>query len=83
MPLVVPEVNKESAFKHMGIIANPNCSTIQCMLPLKVLSEKYGLKRVIYSTYQAVSGTGHKGVEDLQNGLKRFKRKGISTSNCK
>ena len=75
VPLVVPEVNKEAAFKHMGIIANPNCSTIQCMLPLKVLSEKYGLKRVIYSTYQAVSGTGHKGIEDLQNGLKGLKAK--------
>ena len=47
VPLVVPEVNPETAFKNNGIIANPNCSTIQCMLPLKVLEEKYGLKRVI------------------------------------
>lgn len=70
VPLVVPEVNPETAFKNNGIIANPNCSTIQCMLPLKVLEEKYGLKRVIYSTYQAVSGSGHKGIEDLENGLK-------------
>ena len=70
VPLIVPEVNSEAAFKNSGIIANPNCSTIQCMLPLKVLEEKYGLKRVIYSTYQAVSGSGHKGIEDLENGLK-------------
>lgn len=70
VPLVVPEVNPETAFKNSGIIANPNCSTIQCMLPLKVLEEKYGLKRVVYSTYQAVSGSGHKGIEDLENGLR-------------
>lgn len=69
VPLVVPEVNPEEAFKHKGIIANPNCSTIQCMAPLKVL-EKYGIKRVVYSTYQAVSGTGYKGVIDLEEGLK-------------
>lgn len=70
VPLVVPEVNPESAFEHKGIIANPNCSTIQCMAPLKVLAEKYGIKRVVYNTYQAVSGTGYKGVIDLQEGLK-------------
>lgn len=70
VPLIVPEVNREFAFENKGIIANPNCSTIQCVLPLKVLHEKYGLKRVIYNTYQAVSGTGQKGIEDLQNGLK-------------
>lgn len=70
VPLVVPEVNPDDAFKHNGIIANPNCSTIQCMAPLKVLADKYGIKRVVYSTYQAVSGTGHKGVVDLENGLK-------------
>lgn len=70
VPLVVPEVNGNEAYKNHGIIANPNCSTIQCMAPLKVLAEKYGLKRVIYSTYQAVSGTGHKGIMDLEGGLK-------------
>ncbi len=75
VPLVVPEVNKETAFENHGIIANPNCSTIQCMLPLKVLAEKYGLKRVIYNTYQAVSGTGQKGIEDLENGLKGLEPK--------
>ena len=70
VPLIVPEVNAEAALKNNGIIANPNCSTIQCMLPLKVLREMYGLKRVIFNTYQAVSGSGHKGIEDLENGLK-------------
>lgn len=75
VPLVVPEVNPERALENRGIIANPNCSTIQCMAPLKALAEKYGLKRIIYSTYQAVSGTGQKGVEDLQNGLKGFEPK--------
>lgn len=75
VPLIVPEVNSEIAFKNRGIIANPNCSTIQCMLPLKALEEKYGLKRVIYSTYQAVSGSGYKGIEDLENGLREEKPK--------
>lgn len=70
VPLVVPEVNPQEAFNHKGIIANPNCSTIQCMAPLKVLADNYGIKRVVYSTYQAVSGTGHKGVVDLEEGLK-------------
>ena len=72
VPLVVPEVNAGAValYKAKGIIANPNCSTIQAMLPLKPLSERYGLKRVIYSTYQAVSGAGMKGCSDLENGLK-------------
>lgn len=72
VPLVVPEVNPEAIqeYKKKGIIANPNCSTIQAMVPLKPLSDAYGLKRVIYSTYQAVSGAGHKGYMDLENGLK-------------
>ena len=67
VPLVVPEVNMEDAFKNKGIIANPNCSTIQAMLPLKALEDKYGIKRVVYSTYQAVSGAGRNGLEDLKN----------------
>ena len=70
VPLVVPEVNPEAAFKHKGIIANPNCSTIQSVVPLKVLDDLFGIKRVIYSTYQAVSGSGVKGIADLENGLK-------------
>lgn len=67
VPLIVPEVNKEMIEKNNGIIANPNCSTIQAVIPLKVLHERYTLKRVIYSTYQAVSGAGIKGIKDLEN----------------
>ena len=70
VPLVVPEVNPEDAFKHNGIIANPNCSTIQAMLPLKPIHDKYGIKRIVYSTYQAVSGSGVKGIKDLEEGLR-------------
>ena len=68
VPLVVPEVNPEDAFKHKGIIANPNCSTIQAVVALKPLEDAFKIKRVVYSTYQAVSGAGVAGVEDLQNG---------------
>lgn len=70
VPLVVPEVNANSIRDTDKIIANPNCSTIQAMLPLKVLDDNYGLKRVIYSTYQAVSGAGRNGILDLENGIK-------------
>lgn len=70
VPLVVPEVNSEELKKHNGIIANPNCSTIQAVVPLKVLDEAYKIKRIVYSTYQAVSGAGQKGVDDLENGIK-------------
>ena len=70
IPLVVPEANPEALDGHNGIIANPNCSTIQVMPILKVLADKYGLKRVIYSTYQAVAGSGQKGIDDLEANLK-------------
>lgn len=70
VPLVVPEVNPDAIKEHKGIIANPNCSTIQAVVPLKPLHEKYKIKRVIYSTYQAVSGSGLKGVKDLEDGIK-------------
>lgn len=73
VPLVVPEVNKEDIANNKGIIANPNCSTIQAVLPLKALDDKYTIKRIVYSTYQAVSGAGQKGLNDLENG-----RKGIN-----
>ena len=73
VPLVVPEVNKEEIANNKGIIANPNCSTIQAVLPLKALDDKYKIKRIVYSTYQAVSGAGQKGLSDLENG-----RKGIN-----
>jgi aspartate-semialdehyde dehydrogenase len=69
VPLIVPEVNPEAVKNHKGIIANPNCSTIQAMLPLKPLLDNYGIKRIVYSTYQAVSGSGLKGINDLKEGL--------------
>lgn len=68
VPLVVPEVNPEEIPNNHGIIANPNCSTIQAVLPLKALDDRYRIKRIVYSTYQAVSGAGQKGVSDLKNG---------------
>lgn len=70
VPLVVPEVNPEDIKKNKGIIANPNCSTIQAMVAIKPLHDKYKIKRIVYSTYQAVSGAGRAGWEDLENGLK-------------
>lgn len=70
VPLVVPEVNPEDIAKNKGIIANPNCSTIQAVVALKPLHDKYKIKRIVYSTYQAVSGAGRAGVLDLQNGIK-------------
>ncbi|MDR3365082.1 MAG: aspartate-semialdehyde dehydrogenase [Clostridiales Family XIII bacterium] len=71
VPLVVPEVNPEDAGgAAKGIIANPNCSTIQAMVPLKPLYDKYGIKRIVYSTYQAVAGSGVKGIRDLEEGVK-------------
>ncbi len=69
VPLVVPEVNPDDIDKHNGIIANPNCSTIQAVVALKPLA-KYDIKRIVYSTYQAVSGAGMSGFADLENGLK-------------
>jgi len=69
VPLVVPEVNPQDITWNKGIIANPNCSTIQAMVALKPLQDKYGIKRVVYSTYQAVSGSGMKGINDLKKGL--------------
>ncbi|MCX7951999.1 MAG: aspartate-semialdehyde dehydrogenase [Clostridiales bacterium] len=70
VPLVVPEVNPEDIKWHKGIIANPNCSTIQAVVALKPLDDLYKIKRVIYSTYQAVSGAGMGGYQDLVNGVK-------------
>ncbi|MDR2771056.1 MAG: aspartate-semialdehyde dehydrogenase [Clostridiales Family XIII bacterium] len=70
VPLVVPEVNPQEIAKHKGIIANPNCSTIQAVVALKPLYDRYGIKRIVYSTYQSVSGSGIKGIRDLEEGLK-------------
>ena len=71
VPLVVPEVNPEKT-KNLkrGIISNPNCSTIQAVVVLKPLLQAYGIRRVVYSTYQAVSGAGSGGIRDLQEGAK-------------
>lgn len=73
VPLVVPEVNPEDLRTHGGIISNPNCSTIQSVVPLKVLHDEFKIKRIIYSTYQAVSGSGIGGINDLQEGIKGAK----------
>lgn len=76
IPLIVPEVNGEDSLNNNGIIANPNCSTIQAVVALKPLHDKFKIKRIIYSTYQAVSGAGNYGVKDLnvddENNLNKF-----------
>lgn len=66
VPLVVPEVNADALKDHQGIIANPNCSTIQMMVALEPIRQAAGLKRIIVSTYQAVSGAGAKAMEELR-----------------
>lgn len=66
VPLVVPEVNEEAIRSHKGIIANPNCSTIQMMVALEPIRKQYGLDRVIVSTYQAVSGAGVSAVKEMK-----------------
>ena len=67
VPLVVPEVNMEDAYNNKGIISNPNCSTIQAVIPINILNKYYTVKRIVYTTFQAVSGAGIKGLEDLKN----------------
>jgi aspartate-semialdehyde dehydrogenase len=68
VPLVVPEVNVEALEAHRGIIANPNCSTIQLVVTLAPIAREFGLRKVVVSTYQAVSGAGRSGVEALEDG---------------
>ena len=70
VPLVVPEVNPEDVHWHKGIIANPNCSTIQMVVALKPLHDAFGLKRVVVSTYQAVSGAGKEAIDELDAQMK-------------
>jgi aspartate-semialdehyde dehydrogenase len=65
VPLVVSEVNPDALRHHRGIVANPNCSTMQMVVALKPLQDEAGIERLVISTYQAVSGTGRKGVEEL------------------
>ena len=69
VPLVVPEVNADALEDHGGLIANANCSTIQMVVTLAPLAREIGLKKVVVSTYQAVSGSGRSGVDALENGL--------------
>ncbi|NTV15405.1 MAG: aspartate-semialdehyde dehydrogenase [Desulfobulbaceae bacterium] len=74
IPLVVPEVNPHAIaqYKNRGIIANPNCSTIQMLVALKPIHDKYRIKRIVVSTYQAVSGTGAKAIEELQAQVRAY-----------
>lgn len=72
VPLIVPEVNFQDIITHHNIIANPNCSTIQAVVALKPLDDNFKIKRIVYSTYQAVSGAGKLGLEDLENGRKKL-----------
>jgi len=65
IPLVVPEINGDLLKNYHGIVANPNCSTIQMVLSLKEVHKLYGLKMIVVSTYQAVSGAGRKGIKEL------------------
>jgi aspartate-semialdehyde dehydrogenase len=66
-PLVVPEVNRHAIFRHKGIIANPNCSTIQMVVVLKPMHDRFGIKRVVVSTYQSVTGAGQRAVDQLED----------------
>lgn len=70
VPLVVPEVNRAALREHTGIIANPNCSTIQVVLPLQALEQAVGLERVVVSTYQSASGAGQGGIDELWDGIR-------------
>ena len=72
VPLIVPEVNPEDIKENKGIIANPNCSTIQAVVALKPLDLMFNIKRIVYSTYQAVSGAGRNGIDDLNNGINNY-----------
>ncbi|MFH1578504.1 MAG: aspartate-semialdehyde dehydrogenase [Candidatus Omnitrophota bacterium] len=70
VPLVIPEVNARDIKKHKGVIANPNCSTIQMVVALWPLYQKVGIKKVIAATYQAVSGAGRNGISQLESELR-------------
>ncbi len=82
VPLIVPEVNSEDIKKHKNIIANPNCSTIQMVLALNSLHQKFNIKRVVVSTYQAVSGAGKAAMDELMSQTKDFlEKKKIKSTN--
>ncbi len=69
VPLIVPEVNRLALFHHKGIIANPNCSTIQMVVALKPLHDRWKIKRVVVATYQSVTGGGQRGLDQLEHEL--------------
>jgi len=77
VPLVVPEVNAKDVKKHKGIIANPNCSTIQMVVALWPIYKKAGIKRVVVTTLQASSGAGKSAVEQLKEEIQRLPRAGM------
>jgi len=72
VPLIVPEVNPQALQKHKGLIANPNCSTVQMLVVAKPLHDAFGIKRIVVSTYQAVSGTGAPAIAELTAQAKAF-----------
>jgi len=76
VPLVIPEINAKDLIWHHGIIANPNCTTAVLLMAVAPLHKKFGIKKIIVSTYQAVSGAGAKGVEDLRAQSQEFLAQG-------
>lgn len=72
VPLVIPEVNPQALKKHKGIVANPNCSTIQSVMAIAPLHARYGVKRVVYTTYQSVSGAGFLGINRLNTSISAY-----------
>ena len=85
VPLVVPEVNPEALRHHQGIIANPNCSTIQMVVALKPLHDRYRIRRIVVATYQAVTGAGRRGQRQLEDELASStgRSTGVPASDCR
>jgi len=83
VPLVVPEVNENALYKHQGIIACPNCSTIQMVVALEPLRKVFGLTRIIVSTYQAVSGAGNRAISETERELREVLNDGVATKEVK
>lgn len=83
VPLIVPEANPEDVKKHRGLIANPNCSTIQMVVALAPIHRKYRVKRIVVSTYQAVSGAGRLGTEILRQEMQPFGKAQGKNAKCK
>lgn len=76
VPLVIPEINGKDVEWHSGIIANPNCTTAVMLIPVAPLHKKFGVKKIVVSTYQAVSGAGGKAIEELRAQSEEFLRSG-------